>query len=242
MKIAGAVLAGGVGRRMSTALPKQFLPVKGRPIIFHTLKTFLDSGIFQSLAVAIHPDWRGPLLGLLQEEGWDKAIRVVLGGETRQASSFAVLQAMADSMEDDDIVVIHDAARCLVDADLLGRCLAAARSAGAATAAVPVVDTVARVEERFIRELPPRDLMYRIQTPQAFRFHWVFQAHREALARGVANASDDARLVLESGHNVQVVEGSPTNIKVSTPHDLDLVELLLKQREPGPGTSPTPES
>ena len=237
MEIAASILAGGVGHRMSASVPKQFLEILGQPVLAHTLREFLRCGRFDEIAVAIHPVWTDELNRLLARFGWAGRIRVVPGGETRQASSAAVLGAWRDRLGEDDLVVIHDAARCLVDGALIGRCIEAARAHGAATATIPSIDTVARVAGGIITDLPPRSEMHSVQTPQAFRYGWIVRAHESARARGVIDATDDARLVMEDGHPVTVVEGSPANVKVSTPQDLAVTESLLRLREGPPSDS-----
>lgn len=231
MVVAASILAGGIGRRISAPVPKQFLEILGKPILAHTLETFLGSALFQEVVVAIHPEWKAPLAELLEQRGWIRRVTVVEGGDTRQASSYTVLQCLRHRLADSDIVLIHDAARCLADRALLERCVEACKSAGAVTAAIPVVDTIARTSEGKIAELPPREHLCSIQTPQAFRFGWILEAHRQALERGVTSATDDARLVMECGHAVHTVAGSPENIKVSNPLDLSLAEILLGGRD-----------
>ncbi len=231
MMVAASILAGGIGRRISAPVPKQFLEIQGKPILAHTLDTFLGSALFHEVVVAIHPEWKAALAELLEQNGWIHRVTVVEGGDTRQASSYAVLQRLRNRLADSDIVLIHDAARCLADRALLGRCVAACQSAGAVTAAIPVVDTIARTREGKITELPPREQLCSIQTPQAFHFGWILEAHRRALARGVTSATDDARLVMECGRAVHTVAGSPENIKVSNPLDLSLAEILLGGRD-----------
>jgi len=173
-------------------------------------------------------------------------VTVVEGGDTRQASSYAVLQSLRDRLADTDIVLIHDAARCLVGADLLARCIESCRAGGAVTAATPVVDTIARTDRGKIVELPPREGLQSIQTPQAFHFGWILEAHRQALGRGLTSATDDARLVMESGHDVHTVPGSPGNLKVSNPltsrwpNSCWRKNPHRKNRRPIPGMRPIP--
>ena len=230
MVVAASILAGGIGSRIPSSVPKQFIEIQGRPILAHTLGVILESSLFQEVVVAIHRDWKGLVAEMLARYGWARQVTVVEGGDTRQASSYAVLQYLRGRLADSDIVLIHDAARCLVDSVLLASCVDACNSAGAVTAAIPVVDTIARTREGEITELPPREDLCSIQTPQAFRFGWILDAHRQALQRGVTAATDDARLVLEAGHDVRTVAGSPENLKVSNPLDLALAEILLGRR------------
>jgi 2-C-methyl-D-erythritol 4-phosphate cytidylyltransferase len=230
MVVAASILAGGIGRRIAASLPKQFLEIQGKPILAHTLEAVLESSLFGEVVVAIHPEWKDRVAELLERQGWATRVTVVEGGETRQASSYAVLEFLRRRLADSDLVLIHDAARCLVDPALLARCVDTCKSAGAVTAAVPLVDTIARTDQGRIVELPSRENLRCIQTPQVFRFDWILDAHRRALAQGVTSATDDARLVIATGREVHTVAGSPENLKVSNPLDLSLAEILLRGR------------
>ncbi len=230
MVVAASILAGGIGRRIPSPVPKQFLEIQGKPILARTLEVFLESSLFQEIVVAIHPEWKARVAELLEHYCWTRQVTVVEGGDTRQASSYSVLRYLRSRLADSDLVLIHDAARCLVDSVLLARCVYACKSAGAVTAAIPVVDTIARADQGKIAELPPRENLQSIQTPQAFHYGWILEAHERALQQGVTAATDDARLVLEAGHDVFIVTGSRENIKVSNPLDLALAEILLEGR------------
>jgi len=240
MVVAASILAGGIGRRIPSSVPKQFLEIQRKPILAHTIETFLGSSLFQEVVVAIPAGWKLQVAQLLERYGWTRRVTVVEGGDTRQASSFAVLQCLVGRLAGSDIVLIHDAARCLVDQALLARCVEACKTAGAVTAAIPVVDTIARIDRGNIADLPPRENLQCIQTPQAFRFDWILDAHRQAIGRGVTSATDDARLVMESGHDVRTVAGSPENLKVSNPMDLSLAEILMEERNRRGTTGDTP--
>ncbi|MBP7865169.1 MAG: 2-C-methyl-D-erythritol 4-phosphate cytidylyltransferase [Acidobacteria bacterium] len=236
---AAAVLAGGTGSRAGAPVPKQFVLLDEMPVIVHTLRTFRDSGLFGILVVAIHPEWIDTLEEILQQ--WDLvgAVSLVPGGATRQDSSWAALSFLRDLPDPPDRVLVHDAARCLADADLLRRCVDGLREHAALTAAVGVTDTLAEVEpadetsvpDRWIVGVPDRRRLVRVQTPQGFRLEVILAAHRAAQARGTTGASDDAQLVLANGGTVHVVEGAGTNLKISHPEDFALAEWLLRRSE-----------
>jgi len=227
MRAAASLLAGGLGHRMESDTPKQFLHIRQKPIIAHTLKTVLDSRLFDTVCIAIHPNWEKTLREILDKYFPGCPVSVVHGGATRQASSYAVLQFLAAQGNSPEVVLIHDVARCLVSADLLSRCLSEATRRGAATAAVSSIDTVAVVKNGKIDHVPPRESLVRIQTPQGFRFDMILDAHRQAQEKGITHASDDAQLMLNMGKNVFIVEGPLSNIKVSTPEDLHFAKQIL---------------
>lgn len=244
---AAAVLAGGTGSRAGAPVPKQFVLLDEMPVIARTLRTFRDCGLFGALVTAVHPEWTDTLSEILQQWGLAGAVRIVPGGYTRQASSWSALGSLRDLPKPPDRVLIHDAARCLADAELLRRCVDGLEVHEALTAAVAVTDTLAEVEaeersgvpdspkagvpDRRIVGVPDRRRLVRVQTPQGFRLETILAAHRAALERGVTDASDDAQLALADGVPVHVVEGSGANLKISLPEDFALAEWLLKRRE-----------
>jgi 2-C-methyl-D-erythritol 4-phosphate cytidylyltransferase len=234
MRYAAAILAGGVGRRMDQTVPKQFIDLNGRPLIAWTLRPFLAVGLHRPVVVAIHADWLDHLRRILAAQGWERAVEVVAGGSTRQESAYRAIQFLAGILSPADRVLIHDAARCLVSPDLLDRCRTALAEHDAITAAIPSIDTVARVENGRVAEIAPRHTLHQIQTPQGFTLGLIRDAHEQALRDGITDASDDAGLVLRLGRPVRVVPGDPANIKVSRPADLTVAATLLAG--PGPLT------
>ena len=160
----------------------------------------------------------------MAEQGWPKVTDVCLGGDRRQDSVAAGLSRLDQC----HWVVIHDGARPLVTVDLIERGLEAARETGAAIAAVPVTDTIkVASEEGFIQGTPPRQSLWAAQTPQVFRFDIITEAYRQAKYE----VTDDARLVEQLGHKVKLYMGSYDNIKVTTPDNLAIAEVLWQKHE-----------
>jgi len=161
---------------------------------------------------------------LVAGEGWSKVTDVCPGGRRRQDSVAAGLKLIKNC----EWVVIHDGARPLVTLDLIERGLAAARETGAAVAAIPVTDTIKVAgEDRIVRETPPRQNLWAIQTPQVFRVDIIIEAYQ----RANGDVTDDASLVEQSGYKVKLYMGSYDNIKVTTPDDLTLAEVLWRKYE-----------
>jgi 2-C-methyl-D-erythritol 4-phosphate cytidylyltransferase len=213
--VAVAVLvAAGSGERLGAGRPKAFVMLAGRPMLEWSLVALRAAGL-RDVVVALPPGEAAP-----------EGCAGVPGGATRSASVRAGLAAAAPGED----VVVHDAARPLVAPELFTRTLAALREADCAIAAAPVTDTIKHAgEDRQVTATLDRATLWAIQTPQAFR--------REALERALdvgddvlAAATDDAWLVERAGGTVRVVESSPANFKVTTPHDLQVAELLLSQR------------
>jgi 2-C-methyl-D-erythritol 4-phosphate cytidylyltransferase len=221
------VAAGGAGRRMG-GVRKQYLELCGEPVLVRSLRPFLAHPAVEWAVVALPaedavdpPDW---LTGL------DARIRVVAGGAERGDSVRRALEAVPDEAE---FVLVHDAARPLVTAAVIDRVLDAAAGGVGAVAAVPVTDTLKEVgPDGTIVATPDRRRYWRAQTPQGFPRALLVEAHRRAVAEGVA-ATDDAALIERYGGRVVVVEGAPENLKVTEPVDLLVAEALLRARDRG---------
>jgi 2-C-methyl-D-erythritol 4-phosphate cytidylyltransferase/2-C-methyl-D-erythritol 2,4-cyclodiphosphate synthase len=212
------IAAGGRGLRFGAAQPKQFLSLGGRSILERVVDVFRNCDIVDDLVVALPHEMAGDPPASLLARG--KPLEIVAGGERRQDS---VAHAFARVSHRADIVVIHDAARPFVTDDTIRRTVAAAAETGAAIAAMAARDTVKRAgADRIVSATLPRDEIYLAQTPQAFRTSVL----REALALGV-DATDEAMLAERAGHTVQIVEGDPRNMKITTPEDLATAERLL---------------
>jgi 2-C-methyl-D-erythritol 4-phosphate cytidylyltransferase/2-C-methyl-D-erythritol 2,4-cyclodiphosphate synthase len=219
--VTAIIAAGGRGARFGGSQPKQLLLLAGRPILQHSVEAFLNNPEISDLIVALPDDLAAQPPGYVRASA--KPVQVVAGGVRRQDS---VALAFARVAANCDLVVIHDAARPLVSADLIRRTINAACASGAAIAAVRSRDTVKRAgADHVITATLPRDEIFLAQTPQAFRVHVL----RDALAM-VDDATDEAALAERAGHHVSVVEGDPRNLKVTTPDDLELAERLLSTR------------
>ena len=235
MYVAAIVAAGGSGRRFGSTRPKQLIEVGGRTVLERSVRAFLDHPRVDEVVVALPADLASSPPAFLG--GASKPLRVVAGGERRQdsvANAFAAIGPLAD------LIVIHDAARPLVDADLIDRTIAAAAASGAAIAAVPAHDTVKLAaetgEDRHVVERTlDRTRVWLAQTPQAF----TRRVLEDALAQGRKGAAgtDEAALAEQAGHAVRLVEGNARNLKITTPDDLAQVERWLTQSTDGTSRS-----
>jgi 2-C-methyl-D-erythritol 4-phosphate cytidylyltransferase len=215
------IVAAGRGSRLKSALPKQVLPLAGRPLVEHAVRTFQRCAEVDRLVVVV-PSGLTSLFPL-KLSAYPKVACVIEGGETRQVSVWNGLQAASDA----EFVLVHDAARPLVDEALIRSVLTAARRVGAAVPLVPVPDTVKRVEGDRVVATVPREGLMQAQTPQGFRRDLLLRAHREARESGF-EATDDAQLVERLAHDVAWVEGNRVNLKITTPADLLLADRLLR--------------
>jgi 2-C-methyl-D-erythritol 4-phosphate cytidylyltransferase/2-C-methyl-D-erythritol 2,4-cyclodiphosphate synthase len=224
MNVTAVIAAGGRGERLGDSRPKQLLLLGGRAILERSVAAFVAHPAIAEVVVALPADVAADPPSYLR--GRSKPVVVVAGGARRQDS---VARAFLAADVASDIVVVHDAARPFVSADLITRTIDAAAESGAAMAAVPARDTVKRVDRHALPQVVthtlPRDEIYLAQTPQAFRRDVL----RDALALGqTADASDEAALVERAGHPVRVVEGESSNIKVTTAADLAMAEAMVR--------------
>lgn len=238
MKVIVIIPAAGLGTRMSSVSParknksKQFLELQGTPILIHTLRKFAASSRVNEIVVALRKNEMDGFLQLAGNEGFQKLLHVVEGGEHRQNS---VANALASiDATDEDIVLVHDAVRPFVDHAIIDGVIDAARKYGAAIAGIPAIDTVKQVDRTadgaVVLATVPRERMVLAQTPQGFRYAILKKAFDEATADGFLG-TDEASLIERSGGAVHVVMGSPRNMKITTPADLQLAEFYLAQEE-----------
>jgi 2-C-methyl-D-erythritol 4-phosphate cytidylyltransferase / 2-C-methyl-D-erythritol 2,4-cyclodiphosphate synthase len=226
MHVAAIIAAGGRGLRMGRALPKQYLNLGGRTILERTLDAFDRHQQVQELVVVVPPEALDS--AEFVKPATSKPVRFVAGGARRQDSVANGVDALS---ADAQVVLVHDAARPMVSAELISRTIAAAAEAGAAIAAVPVHDTVKQVKMDggvgFIEKTLPRETLFLAQTPQGFRRD-VLDAV-VAMGREAADATDEASLAERAGYRVQVVPGDFDNLKITTEADLARVEGIVRQ-------------
>ena len=226
--VAAVVVAAGRGERAGGGIPKQYRDIAGEPMIRPTLSAFLDHrqiGLVQPVIGSGDEDvYWAAVFGLVRP-GSNKLPPPVAGGATRQASVRAGLEAVAASAP--ELVLIHDAARPFVSATLIDRAIAAGRQSGAAIPGLVIADTVKLIDAASsVAETLDRDRFRTVQTPQAFAFNLIVEAHRRAAAAGLTSFSDDAALAEWAGHQVSVFEGETGNVKVTTNEDFARAEIL----------------
>ena len=211
------------------AAPKQFLTLKGLPVLIHALRAFLSVGRVSGIYVAVREPERSRMTELLAEHGLSERVQVVTGGESRQASVASALQALPSTAEE-DIVLVHDAVRPLIDPATIERTIDAIVKHGAAIVGTPAVDTIKQVERTadgaLITATIPREIIVHAQTPQGARVPLMRRAFAEAEADEYAG-TDEASLLERLGVPVFVVPGHAKNFKVTQPGDLDVAEFYL---------------
>jgi len=225
------VLAGGVGRRMGAATPKQLLPLAGRPIIAHAIEAFETAPEIDEILVIMAPGFTARAQRIVAELGCRKVTRVCTGGAERTRSTERALAAV--DADDDARVLLHDAVRPLVRPRIIADCVTALRDHRAVAVAVPSSDTIVIVEDGTIIDVPDRATLYRQQTPQGFRLGTIRAAYRAALADPAFTATDDCGVVRRylPDTPIHVVAGDEDNIKITHAADLEIAERLLRLRD-----------
>jgi 2-C-methyl-D-erythritol 4-phosphate cytidylyltransferase len=220
------IVAGGSGSRFTGSfIPKQFVQVKGKPILAYVLSTYQNLALVDDITLVINRRYEQLYYDIVDTYGFYKVRRLVPGGATRQASSWAGLAAM----EPCDIVVVQDGVRPFTSARVIMEAIETARRVGGANVVVRALDTIVECRDGAINTIPDRNYLYNGQSPQAFRYELLREAHRRALEDGVNEASDDAQLVLRVGGCVGAVEGSYENFKITTYEDFLFASALVER-------------
>ena len=226
MKTIALIVAGGVGSRVGATLPKQFLPLAGRPMLLHTLEAFENCPQIGSIILLLPREWIDHFRSEILPPGvFTKLKKILPGGKTRQDSTYAGFQGIDEAV---DVVLVHDGARPLIRKETIADCIANAAEHGAALAACLSKDTVKEVDgEGQVRKTLDRRQIYLAQTPQAARYSLLKEALETAYSQGL-QATDEASLLEKIGVKVKIVETDSTNMKVTTPEDFWVAEAVLR--------------
>lgn len=219
---AAVIVAAGTASRMG-GIDKVMAPLNGEPMIVHTVRAFQSCDAIREIIVVTRQDLIVPIMDLCHD--FDKLRAVILGGESRQESVERGLSALSGSMK---LVAVQDGARPLITWQVIDRTVRAANTYGAAAPAVPVKDTVKVVQGGLVKETPDRSTLCAVQTPQVFDVELLRGALQKA-KEDEALVTDDCAAVERLGMSVKMVEGDERNIKVTTPMDLKIAQLLLEE-------------
>jgi len=222
-QVSAIIVAAGSGTRLGSPHPKAFVSLGGRTILSYSLRTLVGLSSLAELILAVPTGMERRAREEVSDSGLEVPVKITPGGSERQES---VRIGLALTSAESELVVVHDAARPFASPQLFERCLKRAERMGAAIAGIPVADTLKRVERdaRIIATLP-RAGLWQAQTPQSFARERLIEAHELALRNQIL-ATDDADLLERAGCEVEVVEGSPLNLKITTADDLTLAEAL----------------
>jgi 2-C-methyl-D-erythritol 4-phosphate cytidylyltransferase len=234
MRVFVILPAAGIGTRMAAgshaAAPKQFLSIGGVPVLVRSVKAFLEVPRVDAVCIAVRPTERERVEEQIREHELGSRVHVVEGGDSRQESVGNALSALES--KDDDLVLVHDAVRPLIDAAIIERTIDAVERHGAAIVGLPAVDTIKQVERTaegaIVTATIPRERIVLAQTPQGARVELLRRAFAEAETDGFAG-TDEASLLERAGIEVAVVPGSAKNFKITQPGDIELAEFYLQQ-------------
>jgi 2-C-methyl-D-erythritol 4-phosphate cytidylyltransferase len=224
--IAAIVVAAGQGTRFGSDIPKQFLLLQNRPLIVHTLERLQSAAAISQIIVVVAKEWVDYIgREIIGHFHFDKVGAIVPGGKERQDSVLAGLQALPTPH---DLVVVHDAVRPLFSLALLEKVIKGCETFDACVPGLPSRDTVKRIDGERVIETVPRETLRLVQTPQAFRYKFLMQAFEKARAANFYS-TDEAALVEKFGGRVGWTAGEETNLKITTPRDLQIAELFLQE-------------
>ncbi|MBU2505742.1 MAG: 2-C-methyl-D-erythritol 4-phosphate cytidylyltransferase [Bacteroidetes bacterium] len=223
MKVTAVIPSGGIGKRINSSLPKQYIQIKGKELIAYTLQIFNASIHVDEIVIAAAPEYFELLSDIKSKYGFNKIIKVVSGGKDRQDSVYNALSSI--SAHSEDLIVVHDAARPILPASVLENAIATAKKHGAVVSAIKASDTLLKGNQTVESYLDRNDIYY-VQTPQVFKFGLLHEAMKKANLENFIG-TDESMLVHNYGHKVVIVDGSPINIKVTNNEDLEIIKLLL---------------
>lgn len=221
------VLAAGKGRRMGTEIPKQFLHIHDKPVLFYSLNVFQQHNDIDEIVLVVSEEYKSYCIEeILEKYGITKVSAIVEGGAERYDSVIAGLSACSDCK----YVLIHDGARPCITEEIIDRSLDAVRKYDACVVGMPSKDTVKIADDQgFISVTPPRKNVWNIQTPQVFSYELIYNAYQTMQRKGMAGVTDDAMVIeLLDAAKIRLVEGSYENIKVTTSDDIKVLGNLLK--------------
>jgi len=222
------IIAGGSGNRMHQDIPKQFLTVNEKPVIVYTLEAFQEHPEIDAIAVVCIDGWEQVLRAYAKQFNITKLQHVIPGGENGQGSIRNGVYELEKHYDANDLVLIHDAIRPMVSAEIISDNIRVALAHGNAITVIPCAEAMLQTEDGQVSAGSyPRDRLKRTQTPQAFHIGDIANLHREALEAGITNSVASCTLMIEMGKEVYFSAGSEKNIKLTTVEDLDIFKALL---------------
>lgn len=226
------VIAGGVGSRMGTNIPKQFVLVEGKPVLFYTLEAFEKHPLVDAIELVLIEGWEKDVEQWKEQYDISKLKWIVKGGSSAQESIRNGVFGLEDKCAADDVVIIHDGIRPLVDSEVLDDVIAKARQFGTGVTSMPYNEQIFLVDEKdstITSKYIPRETLRRVATPQAYRFDLLDRAYQEAFEKkiGIYGSSYTNTMMTELGHELHFAAGSDKNLKLTTPGDLEIFRAYL---------------
>lgn len=225
------LIAGGTGARMHQDIPKQFLSVNDKPVIVYTMEAFQSHPEIEAIYIACLHGWQDMLQAYIKQFGITKVKKIVRGGENGQGSIRNGVCAIAEDYKNDDLILIHDAIRPMVSADIISDNIMKCEQYGNAVTVIPCMEAMLKSEDECQSdESILRNCLFRAQTPQTIRVKDAIALHEEALEKGITNSVATCTLLLELGRKVYFAKGSELNIKITTTDDITIFKALLSMK------------
>ena len=227
------ILSGGVGSRMGANIPKQYITIKGKPIIWYCLNTFVESPIIDSIVIGRAKEWDSLIREQVDSFSCKKPVFYAEPGETRQYSIYnALLEAKQHGAKEDDVVIIHDAARPLVSSELIENCIKEYDDADGVLPVIPVKDTLYQsLDGQHISNLLNRKELFAGQAPEAFKFGKYLTLHELMSREELLRINGSTEIAYKGGMKVKLIKGDEMNFKITTPEDLTNFESIIKYRQ-----------
>lgn len=225
--------AAGSGTRMGQDIPKQFMHVDNKPIIIHTMEAFQAHPGVDAILVVTIPSWIDVVKAYAKQFNITKLKWVVPGGSTGQESIRNGLNTLAEELDKDDVVIVHDGNRCMVSSEIISNSLATFKKYGSAVAAIPCVEAVFRSNDEGNSSTVsiPREQLFRTQTPHTYTIGKLLWAHDEAEKRGITETAASCTLMQQLGETVYFSKGSEENLKITTIEDMMIFKALLHTKK-----------
>jgi len=222
VRVFAIIPASGKGKRSSTDVPKQYLKFSGKELIAYTLEVFQNNNLIDEITISAEPEYFSLLNEIKKKFNLTKIIKVVEGGEERQDSVYNALKAI--KADDNDLIAVHDAARPLLPDNILTNAINTAKEKGNALVCLKARDTLLKGDQ-VVREYVDRSEMYYVQTPQIFKYKDLMNAMKKAYEKNFIG-TDESMLIKELGIDINIVEGSMLNFKVTTATDIEMFKKL----------------
>ena len=226
LKNYGIILASGTGSRYGSDIPKQFISLAGKTILEHTIEAFEKTEKIDHIIIVITPEYKYLAEKILLKNNFKKVIKLLCGGKTRKDSSYIGISSIK---ENEANILIHDCARPFIKKEIILNCIEALKKHDAVDVAIASSDTILKVKNGFIEEIPERSAFMRSQTPQCFKLSLIKKAHE--LSKNDQSYTDDCGLIVKYNlANIYIVEGDVENIKITYPSDIYMAEKILEMK------------
>ncbi len=230
--VTALLLAGGVGSRVGDPVPKQFLQINGIPVIVYTMNAFQKNENVDNIVVICLEGWEKQVEQYAKDFRITKLRAVIKGGKNTQESISNGVFGIQDYTSPDDIVIVHDSVRPMINDDIINDCIEVCSKHGSGCASIPLQETMIRTEDRISGNIDiDRSKIMRVQTPQAYTYGFILDIYKKAKEQGITDSIYTNTLAIALGHSIYFSKGSIFNVKITTPEDLELMKMFLELKK-----------